>query len=302
MVANGTITQRQLGPTVGKITSICFRVTRACNLRCSYCQAPPNAKQLGLSELFNALTYLARHGTRSVKFTGGEPFLHHGILSLVERCRALEMEPTIVTNGTVLPPDSLECLKKNRARVKISLHGPREAHNLLQGQEVYDNVISTIKALVGAGIETSIHTLLYRGSKLDIEAWISFLVSLGVHKVSFMTFVPRGRGRSFKDEWSFSETALKRLSQQIDSYASKFRGTIIVRCLDFARKPYIVFETDGSINWQVAEESDDTHLFQVPIRTGEQSPFRFDNFVGISEIGAALSMIPSEVGYAADGI
>lgn len=289
MFTSEMINQRQTGPTATQITSICFRVTRACNLRCSYCQAPPNAKQLSLSELSNALKSLKYHGTRRVKFTGGEPFLYHGILSLVEQCRALGMEPTIVTNGTVLPPGSLETLRKCRARIKISLHGPREVHNLLQGREVYDDVITTIKTLVGAGIETSIHTLLYRGSNLDLDAWITFLAGLGVHKISFMTFVPRGRGRAYKEEWSFSGTELEELSRQINQLGAKYRDTIIIRYLDFARKPYIVFETDGSINWEVADEAQDEFLFHLASRTGKLASLNSDGFVKISELRPAVN-------------
>jgi MoaA/NifB/PqqE/SkfB family radical SAM enzyme len=226
--------------------------------------------------------------------------LYHGILRLVEECRELGMEPTIVTNGTVLPPGSLECLQRCRARVKISLHGPREVHNFLQGQEVYNDVVTTIKTLIGAGIETSIHTLLYRGSKLDLDAWITFLAGLGVHKVSFMTFVPRGRGHAYKEEWSFSETELEELSRQIDQLGTKYRGTIIVRCLDFARKPYIVFETDGSINWEVADEAQDEILFHLASRTGGLAPLNSDGFVKISEIRAAVSTFSAEADHAVD--
>jgi sulfatase maturation enzyme AslB (radical SAM superfamily) len=210
------------------------------------------------------------------------------------------MEPTIVTNGTVLPPGALECLRKNGARVKVSLHGPREVHNQLQGQVVYDSVMATIKTLIEARIETSIHTLLYRGSELDLETWVSFLASIGVHKVSFMTYVPRGRGRSFKDVWSFSEAELNKLSQDIDELAIRYRGAIIVRCLDFARKPYIVFETDGSINWQVADEGQDERLFQVAFGSKWQPSLHTDNLVNISRVSEATHILPSEVSHAAD--
>lgn len=286
-IAQGT--RRQIPADV---TSICFRVTRACNLRCPYCQAPQNSRQLSISELFDALSYFARNGTTHIKFTGGEPFIYHGILSLVEKCRALGMEPTVVTNGTKVPPDSLECLRKNRTRIKVSLHGPREIHNRLQGQEVYDDVVATLRMLIGAGIETSVHTLLYRGSELDLTAWTDFLVELGVHKVSLMTFVPRGRGRDFKEEWSFNEAELQDLSQQIDGVAARFRGKIIVRCLDFARKPYVVFETDGSVGWQVSEEIGDEYLYHVPFDSENTTAHRTGDLLQLPTTPTISGVIP----------
>jgi MoaA/NifB/PqqE/SkfB family radical SAM enzyme len=280
---NDAVAKRQPDPTINRISSVCFRVTRACNLRCPYCQAPPNSKQLSLAELTKGLRFFSHRGTKRVKFTGGEPFIYHGILQLVEECRALDMEPTIVTNGTVLPPNSLDSLKYNRARVKVSLHGPRDTHNAIQGQAVYDDVIATIRKLIAAEIETSVHTLLYRGFGLDLSNWIEFLANEGVHKVSFMTFVPRGRGSALKEQWSFGDDELQRLSGEIDRFAVRFRGIITVRCLDFARKPYIVFETDGSLGWQVAEESGDERLLQVPVREG---------FVGFGDRSGTRPQLP----------
>lgn len=254
---------QQRGRDANFTSSVCFRVTRACNLKCPYCQAPENARQLTLSQLGQALSFFAERDTKRIKFTGGEPFVHRGILQLIENCRGLGMEPTVVTNGTVLPPGALDCLKCNRARVKVSLHGPRETHNAVQNQDVYDVVIANIRKLIAGGVETSIHTLLYRGSPLVLPAWIEFLAAEGIHKVSFMTFVSRGRGRTLKDQWQFGEQDLDELYLEIGRLTKKYEGTIIVRCLDFARKPYIVFETDGSLGWQVADESGDEKLLQV---------------------------------------
>lgn len=260
------IPPRLPGPSNDRMTSVCFRVTRACNLSCPYCQAPPNAKQLGLLELVNALAFFSRNGTERVKFTGGEPFIYHGILRLISECRALGMEPTIVTNGTVLPPGAEDCLERTRARVKVSLHGPRETHNKIQNQPVYDDVIATIRKLIAVGIETSVHTIVYRGFQLNLRDWIDFLIDEGVHKVSFMTFVPRGRGRDFKHQWEFKDDELRGLSEEVNALTEVYQRSIIVRYLDFAQKPYLVFETDGTLGWEVAEESGDTPLLQVPVR------------------------------------
>ena len=123
-----------------------------------------------------------------------------------------------------------------------------------------------MRALIAAGIETSIHTLLHRGFHLNLTEWIEFLAGEGVHKVSFMTFVPRGQGNDFKDQWMFSDSELQELSDQVSALGRPYRESIIVRYLDFARKPYLVFETDGRLGWQVAEESGDWPLLQVPVR------------------------------------
>ena len=94
-------------PTNAHISTVCFRVTRACNLACSYCQAPPDGRQLPLIELIRALTSFAELGTERIKFTGGEPFVSPMILPLIRECRLMGMEPTIITNGTILPLGAL---------------------------------------------------------------------------------------------------------------------------------------------------------------------------------------------------
>ena len=103
------------------------------------------------------------------------------------------MEPTIITNGTLLSEAALECLLANKARIKISLHGPKTLHDTLQGKAVYDKILSNLRTLVSVGIETSIHTLIHAGITLNLREWVKFLVSEGVHKVSFMNFVARER-------------------------------------------------------------------------------------------------------------
>jgi len=264
MEPSTTQNQRRHGPTEDHISTVCFRVTRACNLSCPYCQAPPNQKQLTLSELRRALCYFSQIGTERIKFTGGEPFIYHGMLQLIGECRTAGMEPTVITNGTTLPPGAIDCLRSYGARMKISLHGPREIHNAMQNKNAYDDVIATVRKLIAADIETSIHTMLHRGFNLNLRRWIEFLASEGVHKVSFMTFIPRGRGSSMKEQWSFSIQELERLSEDVSALATVYKQVIVVRHLDFARKRYLVFETSGSIVWELGDESNDSFVIQVP--------------------------------------
>ncbi|HEY4933397.1 MAG TPA: radical SAM protein [Terriglobales bacterium] len=254
------VERRRPRPTAEVMSTVCFRVTRACNLGCSYCQAPPNQRQLPYSQLVESLAFLAKRGAQRIKFTGGEPFVHHQLLPLIFECRKKGMEPTIVTNGTLLTEAHLEALRAAIARVKISLHGPRERHDSLQGRPVYDTILANARKLISAGIETSVHTLLHREYELDLRKWIEFLASEEVHKVSFMTFVPRGRGRELEERWAFNDEELEELSQHIAELTEFYREQITVRFLDFARQPYLVFETDGRFVWEVGPETLDAQL------------------------------------------
>lgn len=251
---------RHAEPTPEVMCTVCFRVTRACNLNCQYCQAPPNQRQLTFSQLVSALTFLAEHGTRRVKLTGGEPFVYQNILPLIEQCRVKGMEPTVITNGTLLPEGAVECLQKHKARVKISLHGPRDRHDAIQGEAAYDSAVTNLRRLVSAGVETSIHTLIYRDRDLNLPEWIEFLANEGVHKVSFMIFVPRGRGRGLHERWGFSNDEVAELSEHVAALATRYKESILVRFLDFVRKPYLVLETDGSLVWEVGSETSDSLL------------------------------------------
>ena len=92
---------RKQSPSLDEITSVCFRVTRGCNLSCSYCQAPPNAKQQKIDSMLNALNWLQEKGCKGVKFTGGEPTAIPNLTVLIHKCKSLNMTPTVVTNGTI---------------------------------------------------------------------------------------------------------------------------------------------------------------------------------------------------------
>ena len=54
--------------------SICFRVTRACNAACEFCQAPTtDGEAMTFDRISRALSWLAEQGVAAIKITGGEP-------------------------------------------------------------------------------------------------------------------------------------------------------------------------------------------------------------------------------------
>jgi 7-carboxy-7-deazaguanine synthase len=70
-----------------------------CDLRCGYCDtayAFEGGRELTAEEI---LAEVARHPTRFVMLTGGEPMLQHGLTELVDELVAREYEVAVETHG-----------------------------------------------------------------------------------------------------------------------------------------------------------------------------------------------------------
>lgn len=245
------------------IPTVCFRVTRECNLACRYCQAPQNGKQQNISSMINALYWLKDKGCQGVKFTGGEPTVVSFLGRLIEECRNLEITPTVVTNGTFLSDNLLNSFREHQVKVKISLHGFAEIHNKLQEINIFDTIMTNMDRMLTSGVEVSIHTLLYHGSKLDLNKWIEYLHSKGCHKVSFIPFISRGRGASVTKKMFLTEDELTVYKTMLEQSARIYDGKIIVRWLNFLGKPYIVYETDGNIYREYDDERRDQIIYRI---------------------------------------
>ena len=65
-----------------------FVRTARCNLRCRWCDTPYSFGPGRERSLASILAEIARHRTRHVCLTGGEPLLQRESLELVRRCSA----------------------------------------------------------------------------------------------------------------------------------------------------------------------------------------------------------------------
>ena len=134
-------------------------VTRACNLRCSYC---PTAKSgwpaLDVDQALRALRlFVDRWGGGEVKLFGGEPLLEPKVVRAVMDAAA--REPAIrrvylSTNGLGLDADWLGYLRSHpKAVLTISLDGRPDDHRrhrraLPQVADAYDHVLALLPALL----------------------------------------------------------------------------------------------------------------------------------------------------------
>lgn len=90
--------------TLAGVPSVFVR-TSGCNLRCTWCDTPyaswnPEGEEMSVDAI---LAEVAKHPTRFVVVTGGEPMIAKGIRELLAKLRALGKHVTVETAGTISP-------------------------------------------------------------------------------------------------------------------------------------------------------------------------------------------------------
>lgn len=141
--------------------------THRCNLHCSFCdKARPDAPQMATEDGIRLIDDLARAGTLSVCFDGGEPLVHPGIGELVTRARSHGMRVAISTNGTLVPKRMDEISRANV--LKISLDGPPDIHNEGRRSDVYSAALEGARVAAGRGLQVMLRMTLNRR---NVAAW-----------------------------------------------------------------------------------------------------------------------------------
>src|SRR3984885_9203846 len=78
---------------------------RFCNLSCAYCNEYDKVSEpVALEEMLRRIDHLARLGTSIITISGGEPFTHPELDSIIRRIRHHGRLAGIITNGYLLTP------------------------------------------------------------------------------------------------------------------------------------------------------------------------------------------------------
>ncbi|MBH1936454.1 GTP 3',8-cyclase MoaA [Streptomyces sp. AV19] len=173
--------------TYGRIArDLRVSLTDRCNLRCTYCMPEEGLQWLARQELLTddeivRLVRIAvtRLGITEVRFTGGEPLLRPGLVSVVERCAALEPRPrmSLTTNGIGLARTATALREAGLDRVNVSLDTLRpDVFQRLTRRKRHQDVLDGLAAARAAGLDpVKVNTVLMPGlnddEAPDLLAW-----------------------------------------------------------------------------------------------------------------------------------
>jgi uncharacterized protein len=171
-----------------------YAPTYACNFGCSYCYQNGYDVQSAISGTETAeafFKYVAANFNSRKKYVtlfGGEPLLPDNKTKLfleyfVDRCKELNLDLAIVTNGYHLK-DYLPVLTKTRIReIQVTLDGPEEIHNarrpLKGGKASFDRIVEGIDAAIASGIPVNLRVVIDRENISSLPALAAYAISRG---------------------------------------------------------------------------------------------------------------------------
>jgi MoaA/NifB/PqqE/SkfB family radical SAM enzyme len=269
--------------------SICFRVTRYCNARCGFCLAPPDGAHPDAETLIARLDWVLARGVRTVHFCGGEPTIHPAIVQLIEHSHCRHAKTRLTTNGIAISDEMVRVLRARRTDVKISLHGDREHHNQIVGCDAFDRTTENLRRLAASGVRTTVQTTIVAGGEWVVEWMAAYCQTLGIRRLSFLPFIPRGNGNTRRAEYEFTGSERGRLHDLVRRKRKELSGRLDLRWLDFTLRPVPVLEADGRVVLEGATESLDRQICEIPCEMPCEIPAEKMDAPALTQISLSLS-------------
>lgn len=176
------------GPAICNVS-----VTNLCNATCDFCNFAhdkgfvTHRRSLDAARFEAALGRLREQaGVRFVTFMGGEPLLHPKILDMVRTATAMGVQPTLVTNGWLLPPKAAALAEAGITTLFISIDAAEaEVHEKNRGLKGVCKRIQEATGILQARGVTVIASVAMTRLVTDYDALARFVKSLGFSAITF---------------------------------------------------------------------------------------------------------------------
>ncbi len=158
-------------------------------------------------------------GGSELDFTGGEPFLHKDVWTLLENALDKKLEIGLATNATHCSrEDALHLKELGVGFVWVSVHGSPASHDALTGVAgSWRRAIQWCSQALEEGLELGWNVYLEEPSVDEALSLLDAARKLGVTRIRFLYHCPTGRGRDtqpnreYNSAWIQIRDALRRI-------------------------------------------------------------------------------------------
>jgi radical SAM protein with 4Fe4S-binding SPASM domain len=210
-----------------RLRELKIEVNKTCPLYCLHCSSNGGPKATDcldprkISELIREFVYL---GGEKLCISGGEPLCYEELPVIIDSCKGTNIDVSLYTTGIVrnggplrhISERTADFLAEQGVRVIFSLHGAfAKTHDMLtQVQGSFDSTIMAIEKTIDAGSPVEVHVVPTAINFRELTDITKLVDSFNIKKMSWLRFVPQGRGFLNKHILQLSKEQLIQLAQE----------------------------------------------------------------------------------------
>jgi radical SAM protein with 4Fe4S-binding SPASM domain len=137
---------------------------------------------------------LIEFGIKNIMLSGGEPCLHPDIIPMIQYIAAKGLKIGLVTNGTIINKELVECIFANNVIVQISIDAMDSDNYILsRGIDRLNQVVENIKLLNKNDIIVTMSITLNNATISEVKKVVDFALSNQIHTLHYGFLVPSDR-------------------------------------------------------------------------------------------------------------
>lgn len=222
---------------------VSVEIIQACLNRCLHCSSGSCLDRdafIPSDVVFGVIDDMPVINMDTLCLSGGEPFLHKDLLDIVEYAKNHGLKIYIYTSGVVLDsyvssdPCGLVCSIGNDILSKLKHIGvdklifnlpaadPGLYAKFTDTTGYFNVVLQSIKNCVSHDIFTELHFVPTKLNINQIDNVLLLAKNIGVNRVSFLGFVPHGRGKTNAARLLLSDYEYRLLKEKLDGFSLDF--------------------------------------------------------------------------------
>ncbi len=231
-------------------------ITNRCNLGCGHCSVSsspsPGPGELTTKKWLDLVGEMEDMKVFTVRISGGEPFCHPDLFTILERIIRGSMRVSINTNATLIGREEARALKGMAPwidDVMVSLDGSTpQVHDRLRGEGSFERAMRGMEALLSEGLPVSLYTTVVRYNWRDLEGIILLARKMGISGVKFNELIPMGRGLDHYRELSLDPEERRTVLSIVKDLKEDYDGFVAGTYVDLLEIMASVEASDGDLS------------------------------------------------------
>ncbi len=186
--------------SIPQLRELWFHLTNNCNMSCKHClfsSGGTAGASLEAEYVLDSATMASKMGCTVFALTGGEPFVHEKISTIVAGLLSLPDSHVVVLTNAVAIPSFVNDIKTwgaDRFHLQISIDGMREKHETIRGKGSFITLRRNLALLKTHGIPFTLSMAVSRLNVDDMVDVVAYAADQGASSVHCMWHFVRGRG------------------------------------------------------------------------------------------------------------